>query len=146
MFSSAGCRGNRDKPRFLLTTEPLRSTSIIIPRCFSMRRVLWRYGCWLPLYFFFFSFACMWLLCLGPERESLLQWMEVNEAGTSSEWQIVSQCLFYPDDFKGLKTPVATETHKSSAAAANSPSFSSLFHRCHHIKAHSQLLDTNEDA
>ena len=96
--------------------------------------------------FFFFSFACMWLLCLGPERESLLQWMEVNEAGTSSEWQIVSQCLFYPDDFKGLKTPVATETHKSSATAANSPSFSSLFHRCHHIKAHSQLLDTNEDA
>ena len=101
---------------------------------------------WLPTASLFFSFACMWLLCLGLERESLLQWMEVNEAGASSEWQIVSQCLFYPDDFKGLKTPVAAETHKSSAAAANSPSFSSLFHRCHHSKAHSQWLDTNEDA
>lgn len=93
-----------------------------------------------------FFFFCMYVAAVFGARERVTVTMNGSQWGRCQLWMTVSQCLFYPDDFKGLKTPVATETHKSSAAAANSPPFSSLFYHCHHIKGHSQLLDTNEDA
>lgn len=71
---SVSCRGNRDKPRFLLTTVPLRSTSIIITKVFPLTRGLQTFGDdWPPPSFL----SCN---CRGGQTEAPQEWMGAHQA------------------------------------------------------------------